>query len=106
MLEYCKEYFLIYEMEYCKKEYFQIYESVVMYFIVAYYGCVGLIAALGEQRSISMRGETKSHNLQLKTTKIDKNSESVERFKTYNWTIEYLDKNIGNFEIVFTFNLY
>ena len=26
-----------------------------MYFIVAYYGCVGLIAALGEAGSISMR---------------------------------------------------
>ena len=37
-----------------------------MYFIVAYYGCVGLIAALGEAGSISMRGGD-GHNLQLET---------------------------------------
>ena len=66
-------------LEYCKKKYFLIYESLerlVMYFIVAYYGCVGLIAALGEAGSISMRGGD-GHNLQLETTNIDKNPNLV-----------------------------
>lgn len=91
-------------LEYCKKKYFLIYESLerlVMYFIVAYYGCVGLIAALGEAHSISMR-ETEPqfatenlkywqerHYLQLKTNDIDKNLELVKRsvwnLKLNNW---------------------
>ena len=41
-----------------------------MYFIVAYYGCVGLIAPLAEQASISMR-EKSRNNSRLKTTNID-----------------------------------
>ena len=61
-----------------------------MYFIVAYYGCVGLIAALDEAGSISMRGGD-GHNLQLKTTNIDKNPNLVDRSKFYNWTIEYFE---------------
>ena len=92
MLEYCKRYFLIYES----------LERLVMYFIVAYYGCVGLIAALGEPSSISMR-ETepqfatenlkywleRHYYLQLKTTNIDENLELVKRsvwnLKLNNW---------------------
>ena len=41
-----------------------------MYFIVAYYGCVGLIAPLAEPASISMR-EKGRNNSRLKTTNID-----------------------------------
>ena len=65
-----------------------------MYFIVAYYGCVGLIAALGEAGSISMRGGD-GHNLQLETTNIDMNSDLVERSKIYNWTIEYFEMDVS-----------
>ena len=60
-------------LQYRKKKYFLIYESLerlVMYFIVAYYGCVGLIAPLGEPASISMR-EKGRNNSRLKTTNID-----------------------------------
>ena len=44
-------------------------ETSVMYFIVGYYGCVGLIAALGD--SAAFQWESPPENLQLETTNID-----------------------------------
>ena len=64
-------------------------ETSLMYFIVGYYGCVGLIAALGD--SAAFQWESPPENLQLETTNIDRALEIWNFENSHNrWIIIYL----------------
>ena len=64
-------------------------ETSVMYFIVGYYGRVGLIAALGD--SAAFQWESPPENLQLETTNIDTALEIWNFENSHNrWIIIYL----------------